>query len=209
MSRYPLATFTFLMVLITFLAIRQSVGVFGSGGHIALDPEEEMDYKLSLNRAFLPPASVTKELGRAAELVDEAWRRAILFEKWQMDYTASQYDILRATTRAETDLIGARFHVANAEVFTDAMHQNERAIKELGRADLLLQDAQTTVEFFMTPALHSVRVEIEAAEANERTDAALSTVRFETIRHDIDLLIDTLHASKSERHQPEAKRSVS
>jgi hypothetical protein len=114
-----------------------------------------------------------------------------------MEYTAAQWDLFRASTRTETDLIDARFHVANAEVFTDAMHQNERAIKELVRADLLLQDAQSAVQDFMTDRLHSVRAEIKAAEAKERTEDGTSTVRFETLKQDIDRLIDRLHASES------------
>jgi hypothetical protein len=114
-----------------------------------------------------------------------------------MEYTAAQWDLFRASTRTETDLIDARFHVANAEVFTDAMHQNERAIKELVRADLLLQDAQSGVQDFMTDRLHSVRAEIKAAEAKERTEDGASTVRFETRKQDLDRLIDRLHASES------------
>ena len=197
MSRYPLASFTFLTLLITFLAIRQSVGVFGPGAPMDVASAGEEIHKLPLSYPFFAPASMTTALGRVAELVDEAWRRAILFEEWQMDYTASEWDLFRASTRAETDLIDARFHVANAEVFGDAMHQNDRAIKELGRADLLLQDAQATGQAVMTAGLHSVRAEIEAAEAKERTVDETSAVPFETIKHDIDRLIDSLHASKS------------
>jgi hypothetical protein len=41
--------------------------------------------------------------------------------------------VFRASSPAENDLIEARFHVANAEVFTEAMSENARAIKELAR----------------------------------------------------------------------------
>lgn len=197
MSRYPFATFTFLMVLITFLAIRQSVSVFGPGAPMHVAPGREQIHERPLNGPYFLRTSIAMELARAVELVDDAWRRAILFEEWRMEYTAAQWDLFRASTRTETDLIDARFHVANAEVFTDAMHQNERAIKELVRADLLLQDAQSAVQDFMTDRLHSVRAEIKAAEAKERTEDGTSTVRFETLKQDIDRLIDRLHASES------------
>jgi hypothetical protein len=197
MSRYPFASFTFLMVLITFLAIRQSVSVFGPDAPIHVAPAGEKIHELPLSGAFFPRASIAMELGRAAEFVDDAWRRAILFEEWRMDYTAAQWDLFRASTRVETDLIDARFHVANAEVFTDAMHQSDRAINELVRADSLLQDAQSGAQDFMTDRLHSVRAEIKAAEARERTEDGTSTVRFETLKREIDRLIDRLHVSES------------
>jgi hypothetical protein len=58
---------------------------------------------------------------------------------------------------------------------------------------LRLPSLVTAVQTFMTARLHSVRVEIEAAEAKERIDDGTFTVRFETIEHDID----SLHASES------------
>jgi hypothetical protein len=195
MSRYPFASFTFLTVLITFLAIRQSVIVFGPGAAAHVAPGREQIHERPWNGPYFLRASVAMELGRAAELVDDAWRRAILFEEWRMEYTAAQWDLFRASTRTESDLIDARFHVANAEVFTDAMHQNERAIKELVRADLLLQDAESAAQDFMMDRLHSVRAEIKAVEAKEQTEDGPSTVRFETLKQDIDRLIDGLHAS--------------
>jgi hypothetical protein len=69
MSRYPFATFTFLMVLITFLAIRQSVSVFGPGAPMHVAPGREQIHERPLNGPYFLRTSIAMELARAVELL--------------------------------------------------------------------------------------------------------------------------------------------
>ena len=67
-----------------------------------------------------------------------------VFNEWLMEYNTSQWELFRALSPAETDLIEARFHVANAEVFTDGISENDRAIKELDRAASISSSSANT-----------------------------------------------------------------
>ena len=137
------------------------------------------------------------EFSDAAALLHSAWRRAMVFNEWLMEYNASQWEIFRASSPAETDLLEARFHITNAEVFTATMREADRAIKELDRAATSLQDVQALVKPNLAPQLTTISAEITAAERNERKDGVFSTAPFETIKADLDHLIAVVRLSQT------------
>jgi len=60
------------------------------------------------------------------------WPWKGLFNEWLMEYNTSQWEILRANRAPQRrNLLEARFHIANAEVFMEAMSESDRSIKEL------------------------------------------------------------------------------
>ena len=85
--------------------------------------------------------------------------------------------------------------MANAEVLTEGMSENDRAIKELDRAAASVQAVQTLVRDNLTLKLTTIRAEITAAELNEQTEDTFSTVQFETIKADLDHLIEIVRMS--------------
>lgn len=181
MWRYPFINLCFVVLVITLLAMQHSAGVFGTAAR------GEFPTRLRAPASF----------GRAAALLNEAWRHGIVFEEWWMEYNASQWDLFNASSPAETDLLEARFHLANAEVFTEAMSENGRASKELARAQESLEAAQAMVKADRNRRWTTVREEIAAAEITEQTEADFSTVPFETIKADLDRLIEIVRASKA------------
>ena len=87
--------------------------------------------------------------------------------------------------------------MANAEVFTEGMSENDRAIKELDRAAKSLQAVQTLVRDNLAPEVTTIRAEITAAELNEQTEDPFSTIPFETIKANLDHLIEIVRVSKT------------
>lgn len=189
MWRYPFLNLCFVVLAITLLAMQHSAGVFAPAarGGAGTDTDGESPTRLRAPASF----------GRAAALLNEAWRHGIVFEEWWMEYNASQWQLFNASSPAETDLLEARFHLVNAEVFTEAMSENRRATKELARAQKSLEAAQTIVKADRNRQWTTVREEIAAAEITEQTEADFSTVPFETIKADLDRLIEIVRASKT------------
>src|SRR5919108_2663236 len=199
MGRNPFLELCFVILLITVLAIQHSVAVFGPtthGGAVTYRYPSG-SYPLWFDSEFSTRLRAPENFSRAAAFFDDAWQRVMVFEEWWMDYTASQWELFNASSPAETDLLEARFHVANAEVFTDVMSENDRAMKELARAETSLHAARTIAGAHINPQLSTISEEIAAAEIHERTENSFSTIPFETIKADLDRLIEVLRFSKT------------
>jgi len=187
MWKDPFVNFYFFVLLMTLVVLQHSTylhGFVSDGGDGAESYLSGSDISRRLPNA---PA-----LRRAAEFIDQAWRRTVVFKEWWMEYNASRWEMLNASTPAESDLLEARFHVANAEVFTDAMNEQDRAMKELARAETSLEAAERLVTPHLAPQLTSVRKEIVAAENSNP-----ATEPFEAIKSDLDRLIERLRLSNT------------
>ena len=200
MGRNPFLELCFVILLITVLAIQHSVAVFGPtthGGAVTTHRYPSGSYRLWFDSEFSTRLRAPENFSRAAAFFDDAWQRVMVFEEWWMDYTALQWELFNASSPDETDLLEARFHVANAEVFTDVMSENDRAMKELARAETSLHAARTIAGAHINPQLSTISEEIAAAEIHERTENSFSTIPFETIKADLDRLIEVLRFSKT------------
>jgi hypothetical protein len=152
---------------------------------------------------FAPPSEVAAtdsgasrlSFGKAVYLVRDFWYRGIVVKEWLMEYNLAQWEILNPAGPAETDLLEARFHVANAEVFTAVMGENDRAIKALARAETAVEAVQSLVQPKLIPRLAAVRDEILAAEAEKKSSSIASTAPFEAIKTDLDRLITIVRSS--------------
>lgn len=195
MRKDPFLNFGFLMLVLIFFTVQHSttlLGLAAQNGTLS-GSEDSQRSEFIRDAAAHAPATVN----RATELLNQTWRRVKIFDEWVMEYNTSQWELFRASNPAESDLLRARFYVANAEVFTEAVSENTRAIRELTRAESSLLAAQPLVGPNLTPQLKSIEQEITAAESNERTSSASSAVPFETIKADLDRLIEMLRFSKT------------
>ena len=196
MWRNPFLNLSFVILVITLLAVQHSVAVFGPSGHAGVwsagDESPRLDF-ISAARSL--PASA--DVSRAAALLDEIWHRGVIFNEWLMEYNTSRWEIFRASSAAESDLIEARFRVANAEVFTEGLSENDRAIQELARAAKSLDEVQPLVKATVAGQLNKIREEITAAEIKEKTEKDFSTVPFETIKTNLDNLIAAVRVSRT------------
>ena len=191
MWRYAFLNFCFLMLALILLTLQHSSLDLGSVAHgWALgDTAESVDRDMQMN--LRAPASFSL----ARNWLDQTWQRVKIFDEWLMEYNTSQWEIFRASSPIETDLLQARYHVANAEVFTEAMSEKNRALKELDRAAGSLQAAQPLLDRKLAPQLATIRSELAAAERTEPD--RFSTLTFETIKADLDRLLQTLRVSQT------------
>jgi hypothetical protein len=199
MWRDPFLNLFFVILVITVLALQHSVTVFGPALRGGAMPHIDLPRNISLwfGDEFSSPPPTPAPVARAAAFFDNAWHRSMAFEEWWLDYTASQWELYNASSPAESDLLEARFHVANAEVLTDALRENARAIKELARAETSLDAARAIAGPSLTRQLSTVSEQIATAESHEQTEDASSTVHFEAIKADLDHLIAFLRLSKT------------
>ena len=178
--------FCFLMLLLTVLATHQPFAGLARTSDLDLDTDDQISTKI-----IRPP-----EVSHAMSFFERTWRRAMVMREWLLESNSSQWEIFNAANPAETDLLEARFHVSNAEVLAAAMRENDRAAKELARAENSLEAVQALVNRSLTPQLKTVESEITAAEQSE-ADSAFSNISFETIKTNLDHLIQIVRASQA------------
>jgi len=178
--------FCFLMLLLTVLAAHQPFAL------VARTPDVDPDADDQISSPIVRPAEVRD----AMSFLEKTWRRAMVMREWLMEYNSSQWEIFNAANPAETDLLEARFHVSNAEVLAAAMSENDRAAKELARAENSLETVQALVNRSLAPRLKTLENEITAAERSE-ADPTFSDLPFETIKTNLDHLIQTMRAPQT------------
>lgn len=179
MWKYYFVNLCFVILVITVLSLQHSVGVFGPTAH-----------------EWTQTNSGPAVLGQAASFLQDTWRRGMVIKEWLMESNTSQWELFSTSNPVETDLLEARFHVANAEVFTEAMRANDRAVKELIRAETSIRAVHTLVKRNLAHQLTTITDEITDAETLERTNA-IATIPFETIKSDLDHLIHSVRLSKA------------
>ncbi|MGE5219921.1 MAG: hypothetical protein ACM3SP_23210 [Chloroflexota bacterium] len=199
MRKDPFLNFCFLMLVLIFFTIQHSASPFAPA-----EQDRALSYSENSRRPWLALDGKAQiglympaNLSRAAELLDRTWRRVKIFDEWVIDYNTSRWEIFRASNPAETDLLRARFYVANAEVFTAAVSEKDRAVQELTRATKWLLAAQPLVKPELTHRLKTIQQEIVDAESNERAATTSSAVPFETIKANLDRLIELLRVANT------------
>jgi len=199
MWQLPILNLCLVAFLITHLAIQHSISVFRS---------TESNYALfndgsvpSRTRVGFESASNTSPfphgLGGAIDYLHDLWRRSILLREWTLEQQTSYWGAIRAASGAETDLVEARFHVANAEVFAAAMGQKQRAQLELERAENYLFETRPLIVDKLRPALEKIRQELGAAKVDSESMISEDSERYERIKSDLDHMIERVRFTKA------------
>jgi patatin-like phospholipase/acyl hydrolase len=145
----------------------------------------------------LSTSGIEPTIARASEYLDNAFQRGRIFTDWLMEYNTTSWQRSQSSSQGETDLVEARFHVANAEVYREAMRRLQRATVELNQADNFLRAAEPLLGSHIATEITAVRQRIENAEARNQADRSSQMTRFESIKEDLDQLIDELHSASS------------
>lgn len=196
MWRYPFFNLCFAVLVMGLLTLQHSGTLFPPPSAWVGDGEREQAYLWP--EEGVSRAGVAATLGQVASALSDTWRRGMVLKQWLMEYNTSQWQLFHSSSPAESELLEARFHVANAQVFTEVARENDRAIKELDRAEKSLEAAaRIVVKPDLIPRLSSVQEEMKAAEVDERAGDALSTPSFETIKTDLDHLIEIVRVANA------------
>ena len=198
MWRLPLLNFLFVLVLITFLALQHSASVFAPA-ETRYEPVSNGSYRgrfyAESDQAW-SSIRLASGLGTALGHLSDLWQRSMIMKEWLLEYQTSYWERIDAARGAESDLVEARFHVANAEVFGAAMGEQQRAKIELDRADRYLQKAVPLVADNTLPALEAVRNELTAAKMDLETVDPKTQTGDERIKADLDRVINSLHGKR-------------
>ena len=189
MWRQPLMHLFFILILITFVAIRHSASVFVPGEKVDAWSEDNPGWAQG-------DAAVADKSQMAIDDLRNLWQRTMILKEWMVEYQAASWESLFAPRGAASDLLDARFHVANAEVFGAATSEIQKAESELERADRDLQTALPLVTASMLPALNAIRKELSDAKLQlENLEPGTATAD-EQIKADLDQAIASLHGER-------------
>jgi hypothetical protein len=191
MWKYRFLNLCFVILLITLVALQHSISVFGPNAHGAGHSRDYDSTDYPSTDIFAP-----RQLKRAAAFLHDSWHRAMIFRQWLMEYNASQWEIFNASKPIETDLLDARFHVANAEVFGEAIRDDDRAVKELARAEVALDAIRIPATSTLGAQLKAVKAEILTAEIEKEAGSVFATATLEAIKTELDHLIERIHRSE-------------
>jgi hypothetical protein len=196
MWRLPLLNFLFVLVLITFLALQHSAAVFAPT-ETRYEPVSNDSYHGRFHvesDQLWSRIRLGRGLGTALGQLNDLWQRSMIMKEWLLEYQTSYWGNIYAARGAENDLVEARFHVANAEVFGAAMGEQQRAKVELDRADRYLQKALPLIAVNTLPAVEAIRKELSAAKMDLGMAHPNIQTSDERIKMDVDRVINSLHA---------------
>jgi hypothetical protein len=192
-----LLNFFFVLVLITFLALQHSASVFAPA-ETRYEPDSEDPYHrfhAESDQAW-SRIHLGSGLGTALGYLSDLWQRSMIMKEWLLEYHTTDWERIYATRGPENDLLEARFHVANAEVFGAATGEKQRAKVELDRADRYLQKAVPLVADNTLLALEAIRNELTAAKMDLETVDPKTQTSDERIKAHLDRVINSLHGKR-------------
>jgi hypothetical protein len=200
MWRLPFLNLCFALLLTTLLTMQHSVWVTGPDSRYVL---VNYDQKPSRSHSVLEPAWKDNPPGDAPRIsigfFSDLWRRSIMVREWMLECETTYWETLRAASGAEADLVEARFHLANAEVFASALGEPQKATIELERAERYLVSAQPSVEKNALPVLGTIKETIGATRQDLETINSENFERYERLKIDLDHLIETVRSQRLSR----------
>jgi hypothetical protein len=140
-------------------------------------------------RQVLPPS-----LARIAGRFAQAWQRAQILAEWPIESNSTQWEKSYAPTLVEKELIEARFHVANAEVYEWSIKNRQKTVAELNQAERFLQDARPLVKKPALATVERVTKELELMKTDTTGEGATQPANYETIKMDLDRVIGWVRA---------------
>jgi hypothetical protein len=178
-GRLSVLNLLFVLIVITVVALQHSAAIFAPGEN-------------AIELANYVPVQLRDESKTGLDYLGDLWQRAMILKQWMVEYQLTSWETMLAPRGAESELLEARFHVANAEAYGSATGDMQKAQNELDRADRYLQKALPLVADKMQPALNAIRKELSNAKMDlsmAEPDAASD----EQIKVDLDWVIGSLH----------------
>lgn len=195
MWRVIVLNLCFVIVLITILALQHSASVF-TPIERGYEPLSSDSYGGRFHAESDPAWSRIRfgnGLGTAVRHLSDLWQRSMIMNEWLLEYQTTYWASIDAARGAENDLVEARFHVANAEVFGAAMGEQRRAKIELERAEDYLIKTRPLIDENVRPNLETVEKEIGAAKMHVESMGSGIREPYDRIKTDLDPMIEKLH----------------
>jgi hypothetical protein len=125
----------------------------------------------------------------SAEDVAQAWRQAEILAEWPIENDTTQWEKAYASTNVEKELIEARFHVENAEVYEWAIKNRQKTMVELKQAEGFLENARPLIKNPALATVEQVTKELELMKIDTMGEGASRPANYEIIKTDLDQVI--------------------
>jgi hypothetical protein len=132
----------------------------------------------------------------AANKFGELWRRAMLIKRWQLEYQANSWELVRPASSMEKNLFEARFHLATAKVMAAATRDNLKARAEIGQAERYLLATRSLLAGPILAEIASFDRLLDPASMKPLSVSSENLANFEKIKTDLDRLIAFTRAQK-------------
>jgi hypothetical protein len=138
---------------------------------------------------------LSPSLNRIAGHFAQAWQRAQILAEWPIESNAAQWEKSYAPTLVEKELIEARFHVENAEVYEWSIKNRQKTVTEINQAERFLQDARPSVKKPALATVERVTKELELMKLDSTGEGASQPANYEIIKMDLDRVIGWVRAA--------------
>ena len=132
---------------------------------------------------------------RLADSLAETRLRTEILAEWPLESNTVQWSEFYATTPVEKDLIAARFHVENAEVYEWALKNQQKTMAELDKAERFVQDARPLIKKPALITIDTVASELEMMKTDAAGVGAGRPANYETVKKDLDRVIRWVHTT--------------
>src|SRR5262250_133974 len=131
-------------------------------------------------------------LAPIAHALAELWQRTQILAEWPIENNTTQWEKFYASTLVEKELIEARFHVENAEVYEWSIENPQKTVTELNRrAERFLDDARASInKKHILVTIERVTKELETMEADATGKGVSQPANYESVKTDLDHVID-------------------
>ena len=199
MWRKPFLHLTFVILLLSMLTMRELA--------VVTEPSED-DFISEAHRSLMLVnvdylGKLSAPLAPIGQALVQLWQQTQILAEWPIENNTAQWEKFYASTAAEKELIEARFHVENAEVYEWSIKSPQKTVRELNRAEGFLDDARPSID--KTPVLASIEQvtrEIELMKADTNEKRISQPANYEAVKTDLDHMIHSIRgrSEKQARH---------
>jgi hypothetical protein len=183
-----------LFALITMQKLAPLVPYFeNDGGEFRAGSSKDPEFSIQSNTRRL--SQLTVFFRRLADSLAETRLRTEILAAWPLESNTVQWSEYYATTPVEKDLIAARFHVENAEVYEWALRNQQKTMAELNKAERFVQDARPLIKNPALITIDTVANELAMMKTDAAGEGAGRPANYETVKKDLDRVIRWVHTT--------------
>ena len=140
-------------------------------------------YAAQLSASFTPMTRAWAQL----------WQRTEIFAEWPIENSTTEWEKTYASTAVEKELIEARFHVENAEVYEWSIENRQKTLTELDLAERFLKDVRPLVKKPALDTIERLTTELDTMKIDTTGAGASRPLDYENIKTDLDRVIHWVH----------------
>jgi hypothetical protein len=139
---------------------------------------------------------ISQLLARIADELAQVRRRTEILTEWRIENNTTRWEESYASTPVERDLIEARFHVENAEVYEWSIENRQKTTAELNQAERFLRDTRPLLGKPALATVDRVTKELEIMKIDTTSEGASQPANYETVKADLDRVIDSVRSAR-------------